>query len=61
MESNYKKEKEARKQSASIRFMLTESEKENFQSKAARNKSLNESDILRILVNGYIDGSIKIK
>ena len=61
MKDQYKKEKEQRKQTANIRFMLTEIEKKNFKSKAVKDKELNESDILRILVAGYVDGTIKIK
>ena len=60
-EEHYKKVKEARKQSASIRFMLTEKEKKDFKDKVAGISGINESEILRMLVNEFVNSKIKIK
>ena len=54
------KVKAALKKDHSIRFMLTKKEKENF-TNAAKGESINESEILRRMIKGYIAGKIKIR
>ena len=58
---HYKKVKAERMQTASIRFMLTEKDKKSFKSSCEDVNNMNESDILRTLVDGFINGSIKLK
>ena len=60
-EEHYKKVKEARKKTSSIRFMLTEKEKQDFKDKVSGISGVNESEILRMLVNEFVKSKIKIK
>jgi len=60
-EEHYKKVKEARKKTSSIRFMLTEQEKQDFKDKVSGISGVNESEILRMLVNEFVNSKIKIK
>ena len=58
---HWKKVKEARKKTSSIRFMLTEKEKQDFKDKVSGISGVNESEILRMLVNEFVNSKIKIK
>jgi hypothetical protein len=58
---HYKKVKAARRQTANIRFMLTETEKKFFKDSCLAVEDMNESEILRMLVSGFVNGTIKIK
>jgi len=58
---HWKKVKEARAKNSIITFRCSNLEKEKFVNKANAVSELNESEVLRLLINGFINGKIKIK
>ena len=53
-QEHYKKVKEARLNSANIRFMLPKSVKNEFKQRVKEIEGVNESDVLRMLIDGFI-------
>ena len=58
---HWKKVKEARAKSELIIFKCTKEQKVKFKEKVSKINGVNESEILRMLVNEFVNSKIKIK